>query len=149
MLAFLFLSGRQRIGAHALCMQHSPTATALSTCFLLNHASNSPSWTHWLQDVGSHTAAWVWVVSQKDWRNQGAKTGWILTMHWYSIEWKMRFSCFPVLPGSAEVHVTWGGIVNCFWLLTLWVTSCQKCQNAFTCVKVIAKQRWDVFWDTV
>jgi len=27
-----FLSGRQRIGAHALCMQHSPTAAAVSTC---------------------------------------------------------------------------------------------------------------------
>jgi len=33
-----FLSGRQRIGAHALCVQHSPTAAALSTSFLLNHA---------------------------------------------------------------------------------------------------------------
>jgi len=25
-----FLSGRQRIGAHALCVQHSPTAVVLS-----------------------------------------------------------------------------------------------------------------------
>jgi len=33
-----FLSGRQRIGAHALCMQHNQTAVALSTSFLLNHA---------------------------------------------------------------------------------------------------------------
>jgi len=33
-----FLSGRQHIGAHALCMQHSPTAAALLTSFLLNHA---------------------------------------------------------------------------------------------------------------
>ena len=33
-----FLSGKQRIGAHALCMQHSPTAAALSTSFLLNNA---------------------------------------------------------------------------------------------------------------
>jgi len=31
------LSGRQRIGAQALCMQQSPTAAALSTSFLLNH----------------------------------------------------------------------------------------------------------------
>jgi len=23
-----------------------------------------PSWTHWLQDFGSHTAAWVWVVRE-------------------------------------------------------------------------------------
>jgi len=38
----LFLSIRQRIGAHALCVQHSPTAAALSTSFLLNHAPQKP-----------------------------------------------------------------------------------------------------------
>jgi len=143
-----FLSGRQPIVAHALCMQHSPTAAALLTSFLVNHAPNSPE--HWLQDLGSHAAAWVWVMSQKDWRNQGA-TGWILTMHWYSI-WvkKMRFSCFPVLPGSAEAQVIWGGIVK-----RLFIAYCignifaKKYQNAFTCVKVIVNQRWDVFWNTV
>ena len=30
------------IAAHALCVQHSPTAVALSTSFLRNHAPNSP-----------------------------------------------------------------------------------------------------------
>jgi len=25
---------------------------------------------------------------------------------------KMWFSCFPILPGSAEMQVTWGGIVR-------------------------------------
>jgi len=39
-----------------------------------------PSWTHWLQNLGSHTAARVWVVSQKDWRNQAA-TGRNLVTH--------------------------------------------------------------------
>jgi len=34
----IFLLGRQRIGAHALCAQHSPTAAALGTSFLPNHA---------------------------------------------------------------------------------------------------------------
>ena len=24
----------------------------------------------------------------------------------------MQFSCFPVLPGSAEAQVTWGGVVK-------------------------------------
>ena len=37
-----FLSGRQHIGAHELCMQHSPTAVALSTSFPLNHAPQQP-----------------------------------------------------------------------------------------------------------
>jgi len=27
------------------------------------------------------------------------------------IEWKVWFSCFPVLPGSAKAQVIWGGIV--------------------------------------
>jgi len=25
----------------------------------------TPSWTHWLQDLESHAAAWIWVMSQK------------------------------------------------------------------------------------
>jgi len=145
-----FLSGRQRTGAHALCVQHSPTAVALSNFFLLNHVPNISSWTHWLQDLGSHIAAWVWVVSQKDWRSQGV-TGWILAMHRRSILVKnMRFSCFPVLPGSAETHVIWCSTVK--HLLIAYVISnisATKYQNVFTYVKVIANHRWDVFWDTV
>jgi len=37
-----FFPGRQRIGAHALCVQHSPTAATLSTSFLLNHVPQQP-----------------------------------------------------------------------------------------------------------
>jgi len=48
--------------------------------FTWNMPPNSPySAVHWLQDLGSHTAAWVWVVSQKHCRNQAA--GWIQAMH--------------------------------------------------------------------
>jgi len=104
------------------------------------------SWTHWLQDLGSHTAVWVWFVGQTDWRNQGA-TGWILAMHWYSI-WvkKMRFSCFPLLPGSLEAQVIWSGRVKRL-LIAYFIgnVSANKYQNAFTCVKVITNQRWDIF----
>ena len=68
----------------------------------LNHAPNSLySWMHWLQDLGSHTAAWIWVVSQKDWRNQ-ASTGWILTSGNVVIQLvKNAIFVFPVLPSSA------------------------------------------------
>ena len=41
-LQMTFFTGGQRIGAHALCVRHSPTAAALSTSFVLNHAPNSP-----------------------------------------------------------------------------------------------------------
>jgi len=107
----------------------------------------APSWAHWLQNLGSHTVAWVWVLSQKDWRNQGA-TGWLLAMHWFSI-WvkKMWFSCFSVLSGSAEAQVISGGkekrLLIAYFISNI---SAKKYQNAFTYVKVIANQRWDVFW---
>jgi len=53
-----------------------------------------PSWAHSLQDLRSHGAAWVWVVSQKDWRNQGATT-WILAMQWNSIWVKNDYRVSP------------------------------------------------------
>jgi len=71
----------------------------------------APSWTRWLQDVGSHTAASVWVMSQKDWRH--GVTSWILVMHWYSIWVKNAifvFSCFARY--SAEAQVIWGGTLK-------------------------------------
>ena len=129
----------------ALCVQHSLTAAALSTSFPINHAPNTPySWTHWWQDLGSHTAAWIWVVSRKGWRNQAA--GWIQAMHWYSIEGKMQFSRFSVLPGSAETQVNWCGVVKRL-LIAYFIgnISAKKYQNPFTCVRVIASQRWDIF----
>ena len=69
----------------ALCVQHSPTAAALST----------------------NTA----------------------------FEWKMWFSCFPVLPGSAEAQVIWGSILK-HLLIAYFIgnISAKKYQNLFSCV---------------
>jgi len=143
----IFLSG----SAHALCVQHSPTAAALSTSFLLNHAPpNSPELNALIiQDLVSHAVVWVWVVSQKDWRNQRATT-WILAMHWYSIWVKKMRILFPSFAGSAETQVIWGGTVGPL-LIAYFIgnISATKYQNAFTYVRVMANQRWDVFWDTV
>ena len=59
---------------------------------------------------------------------------------------------FSVLPGrpSSQAQVIWGGIIKRF-LIAYFIgsISAKKYQNPFTCVKVIASQRWDVFWDTV
>ena len=82
---------RQRTGA--LCVQHSPTAAALSTCFLLNHAANSPELNALITRFRESYSS-VWVVSQKDWRNQAA-TDWILAMHYYSIWVKNAIFVFP------------------------------------------------------
>ena len=61
----------------------------------------------------------------------------------------MWFSCFPVFPGSAEIQIIWGGIVKRL-LIAYFIgkISTKKCQNPFMCVKVIASQRWDVFFET-
>jgi len=57
----------------------------------------------------------------------------------------MWFSCFPVLPGSAEAQVTWGSILK-HLLIAYFIgnISAKKYQNLFMCVKVIASPRWDV-----
>ena len=62
----------------------------------------------------------------------------------------MWFSCFLILTGSVEAQVIWGGIVRRL-LIAYFIgnISAKKYQNPFMCVKVIASQRWDVFWDTV
>jgi len=59
---------------------------------------------------------------------------------------EMWFSCFQILPGSAEAQVIWGGIVK--RLLIAYVIgniSAKRYQNPFMCVKDIVSQRWDVF----
>jgi len=59
---------------------------------------------------------------------------------------KMRFSCFPILLGSAEAQVIWGGTVKHLLIATLSVTFLtKKYQNVFMYVKVVANQRWSVF----
>jgi len=62
---------------------------------------------------------------------------------------KYVISCFPVLAGSVEAQVTWGGIVKRL-LIVYFIgnISAKKYQNPFICVKVIASQRWDVFFET-
>jgi len=54
------------------------------------------------------------------------------------------------LPSSAEAQFICGGIVKRF-LIAYFIgnISAKNYQNLFMCVKVIANQRWDVFWDTV
>jgi len=58
----------------------------------------------------------------------------------------MQFLHFSILPGSAEAQVIWCGIVKCLLIAYFIGNICAKrYQNPFTCVKVIASQRWDVF----
>jgi len=83
---------------------------ALSTSFILNHAPNSPSWMHWLQDL--------WSVQQHEhesWVKKIEEIKQLVEFRQYTntaFEWKMWFSCFLILPGSAEAQVIWGDIVK-------------------------------------
>jgi len=56
-----------------------------------------------------------------------------------AFEWKMWFSCLPVLPGSAESQVIRSGIVKRL-LIAYFIgnVSTKHYQNPFTCVKVVA-----------
>jgi len=53
-------------------------------------------------------------------------------------EWKMWFSCFPILPGSAEAHIIWRGIVKrCLIAYFIGIIPAKKYLNPFMYVKVI------------
>jgi len=130
--------------------QHSPTAAALSTFFLMNHTPNSPELnaliTRFRKSYCSESMSCEskrLKKSRSDWLNSGNA----LIQH---LSEKMRFSCFPVFLGTAEVHTIWGGTIKRH-LIPYFIhkISAKKYQNVFTCVKVIANQRWYVFWDTV
>ena len=59
---------------------------------------------------------------------------------------KMRFSCLPVLPRSAEAQVIWGGSAKRL-LIAYFISniSAKKNIKMRSRVSVIANQRWDVF----
>jgi len=138
----------QETVAGALCMQNSPTAAALSTSFHQNHTCSLPPKkrlklkaliTRFRESYGSVSMS----RGSIGWRNQAA-TGWILAMHYTA----NAIFVFPILPGNAKIHVTWGGIVK--RLLIAYSISSISVKNIkiSSRVKVIASQTWDVFWDT-
>jgi len=130
--------------AYELCLQHSPNAAVPSNSFLLNHVPNSSK--YWLQDLGSHTAAWVRVLSQKDWRNQGA-TSWILVMHWYSIWVKDCDFCDSPFCQVVQKHKLFGdGIVKrSFDCLLYWQHFGQKISKCIHVFNSYSKPKVDVF----
>jgi len=104
-----FLSGRQCIGAHALCVQHSLTAVALSISFLLNHAPQQP-WA--ARIITRFRQSYSSVIMSREWKTlKKSRSDWLDCTD-TAVEWKMRLLCFPVLPGSAEARVIWGGTIK-------------------------------------
>ena len=92
-------------------MQHSPTAAAFSTSFLLNHVPQKPlakRIDYMIQGVIQQRDYESWVKktlkkSSIDWLNSGS----VLIQRM-----RMQFLCFPFLPGKTEAQVIWSGIVK-------------------------------------
>ena len=72
------LSNTAHVCTSAWCAQHSSTAAAQnSTSVLLSYGPKGQSWTQMITRSRESTAAWIWVISQQNCRNQTA-TGWTL-----------------------------------------------------------------------
>jgi len=67
-----------------------------------------------------------------------------------AVKWKDAISGFPVSPGSADALARWGGKIK-YVLIAHFLGNiyAKNCHNRTVYVKIIASQRWDVFWDTV
>jgi len=67
-----------------------------------------------------------------------------------AFKWKDAISKFPVCPGSAEALVRWGGKIKYILIAYFLSNICAKNRrNRTVCVKIIASQRSDDFWETV
>jgi len=108
----------------------SPKLNALITRFRESYSSTSESWVKKIEEIKQR------LVEFGHCTNNTASENAIFV--------------FPVLPGSAETKVIWGSVVKRL-LIAYFIgsISAKKYQHLFTFVKVIASQRWDVFWDTV
>jgi len=67
-----------------------------------------------------------------------------------AFKWKDAISQFPVSPGSAEALVRWGVKIK-YTLIAYFLANifAKKYCNWTVYIKIIASQRWDVFWDSV
>ena len=67
-----------------------------------------------------------------------------------AFKWKDAIFEFPVCRGSAEALLRWGGKIK-YVLIAYFPGNifAKNCCNRTICVKIIASQRWNVFWDTV
>jgi len=76
------------------------------------------------------------------------RTGALYVLH-NPIEWKMWFSCFPVLPGSAEIQVIWGGIIKRL-LIAYFIgnISAKKISKSISCASKLQQAKGETFFET-
>jgi len=133
-------------------------ATQSNCCSTLDFFSpkpcppKAPSWTHWLQDLGSHTATWIWVLILESKRLKQSSSNWLNSDNAPIQRVKNAIFVFPVLPGSAEAQVIWRGIAKClvFWLLALSVAFLlPKISKSVDVCQSYSKTKVGRSWDTV
>jgi len=89
-------------------------------------------------------------MSRESKRLKKSRSNWLNSDNALIQRVKNAIFVFPILAGNAEAQVIWAGIVNRLLIPSFIGRICAKnIKNPFTYVKVIASQRWDVFWDTV
>jgi len=117
-------------------------------------------WQSWLtQTVGNRILGPVWCIQSIFLTVNGGS----VVIKWYfnafcvvfgkkhaTFQWKDTIFVFPVSPGSAEAQVRWSGKMK-YILIAYFLgnTRAKNYHNRMVYVKIIASQRWDVFWDTV
>jgi len=92
---------RQRTGA--LCVQHSPTAAALSTSFLLYHAPNNPKLNALITRFRESYSSMR--MSRESKRLKESSTDWLNSGNALIQRVKNAIFVFTVLPGSTEAQV--------------------------------------------
>jgi len=84
-------------------------------------------------------------------RQAWSESQWTVSMRWQLfLSGRQRTGALCVTQSNAEAQVTWGGIVKRV-LIVYFIgnISAKKLSKSIHYVKVIARQRWDIFWDTV
>ena len=87
-------------------------------------------------------------MSRESKRLKKSSSNWLNSANALTHRVKNASFLFPVLPGSAEAQVIWGGLVNVFWSLTLSVASLPKNINIRSRMSKLWQGRGVTFFET-
>jgi len=97
-----------------LCIQHSPTSAALSTSFLLDHAPPQKKSPELNAVITRLRESYSSMMSRESKRLKNSSSNWLNSGSALIQRVKNAIFVFPVVPHSAEVQVTGGGIESVF-----------------------------------
>ena len=119
----------------------------LSTSFILNHAPNISEMNALITRFTESCSS---VNTNRESKRLKKSSSWLNSdnalIHYTAFEWKMQFSCFPVLPDSAEAQVIWGGIAK-LRLIAYFMSV--KISKSVHMRPSSSKPKVGCFWDTM